>query len=75
MQHYCSLNEMKVFQVKVEDNAVGKDSGEVSKHAAEERIGESEGEAKVCALEEGSGGEGRVEFSKEGDVMLKHSIQ
>ena len=32
--------------------------------------GEEERQAK-----EESGGEGRVEFSREGDVILKHSIQ
>ena len=31
------LDKMKVFQVKIENNAIGKDSGEVSKHAVEER--------------------------------------
>lgn len=30
--------------------------------------GKEEGQAKVCALGEESGGERRVEFSKEGDV-------
>ena len=51
-----SLNEMEVFQVKVENNAVGKDSGKVSKHAVEENV-RREGErgrrmGRVCGGEE-----------------------
>lgn len=33
-----SLNKMEVFQVKVENNAIGKDGGKVSKHAVEENV-------------------------------------
>ena len=52
-----SLNEMEVFQVKVENNAVGKDSGKVSKHAVEENVrGEGRGGGRG---EEEGGGRGR----------------
>ena len=58
-----SLNKMEVFQVKVENNAVGKDSGKVSKHAVEEKV-RGEGRGGGRGEEEGGGrgggsGEGR----------------
>lgn len=60
-----SLNEMEVFQVKVENNAVGKDSGKVSKHAVEEKVrgegGEEEGGER---RREGGGREGWVECAE-----------
>ena len=51
-----SLNKMEVFQVKVENNAVGKDSGKVSKHAVEENV-RGEGRGGGRGEEEGGGGE------------------
>ena len=62
-----SLNEMEVFQVKVENNAVGKDSGKVSKHAVEENVrgeGRGGGRGEEENVRGEGGGEGWVECAE-----------